>query len=117
MALTRTTLPSYGWLALSIIPHFSTTMDYARFAQMLLNKGELDGVRLLSPASVALMATNAVPDDVLAKGAGGFNRARASASTSRSRPIRPPPAASPARALTGGAAPQERGSGWIRPTT
>ncbi len=55
---------------------FSTTMDYARFAQMLLNGGELDGARLLSPASVELMASNALPDDVLAKGAGGFNRAR-----------------------------------------
>ena len=27
----------------------STTMDYARFCQMILNKGELDGVRILSP--------------------------------------------------------------------
>ena len=31
-----------------------TTMDYARFAQMLANKGQLDGVRILSPASVEL---------------------------------------------------------------
>ena len=42
-----------------------TTMDYARFAQMLLNKGELDGVRILSPASVELMGTNAIPKNVL----------------------------------------------------
>ncbi|HEX8669445.1 MAG TPA: serine hydrolase domain-containing protein [Allosphingosinicella sp.] len=55
---------------------FSTTMDYARFAQMLLNGGELDGVRILSPATVALMATNALPDEVLKAGAGGFGRAR-----------------------------------------
>jgi CubicO group peptidase (beta-lactamase class C family) len=34
----------------------STTQDYARFAQMLLNGGELDGVRLLSPKSVAMMS-------------------------------------------------------------
>jgi len=33
----------------------STAMDYARFAQMLLNGGELDGVRLLGPRTVALM--------------------------------------------------------------
>ena len=33
----------------------STTGDYARFLQMLLNGGELDGVRLLSPATVALL--------------------------------------------------------------
>ena len=43
----------------------STTMDYARFAQMLANKGELDGVRILAPATVELMDTNAIPKDVL----------------------------------------------------
>lgn len=36
----------------------STVVDYARFAQMLLNGGELDGVRLLSPKTVELMTTN-----------------------------------------------------------
>jgi len=37
----------------------STVYDYYRFAQMLLNKGELDGVRLLSRKTVELMtATN-----------------------------------------------------------
>lgn len=36
----------------------STAVDYARFAQMLLNGGELDGVRLLSPKSVELMTIN-----------------------------------------------------------
>jgi len=30
----------------------STTADYARLLQMMLNEGELDGVRLLSPATV-----------------------------------------------------------------
>ena len=44
---------------------FSTMSDYARFAQMLLNKGELDGARLLSPAAVELIATNVVPQEVL----------------------------------------------------
>jgi CubicO group peptidase (beta-lactamase class C family) len=43
----------------------STTMDYARFSQMLVNKGELDGVRILSPASVELMGTNVIPKSVL----------------------------------------------------
>lgn len=38
----------------------STASDYARFAQMLLNGGELDGVRLLSPKSVELMTANHV---------------------------------------------------------
>lgn len=44
----------------------STALDYARFCQMILNKGELDGVRILSPVSVELMATNVIPDAVLA---------------------------------------------------
>lgn len=43
----------------------STTTDYARFAEMIANGGELDGVRILSPASVELMGTNAIPDKVL----------------------------------------------------
>ena len=36
----------------------STAGDYARFLQMLLNGGELDGARLLSPTSVALMTVD-----------------------------------------------------------
>jgi len=36
----------------------STAADYARFAQMLLNCGELDGARLLSPPTVRLMTSN-----------------------------------------------------------
>lgn len=32
--------------------------DYARFARMLLNKGELDGVRILKPETIRLMATD-----------------------------------------------------------
>ncbi|HXY42281.1 MAG TPA: serine hydrolase domain-containing protein, partial [Vicinamibacteria bacterium] len=38
----------------------STAADYARFLQMLLNGGELDGVRLLSPKTVELMTANQV---------------------------------------------------------
>ncbi|CAN5267511.1 serine hydrolase domain-containing protein [soil metagenome] len=41
-----------------------TASDYIRFAQMLLNGGELDGVRTLSPHSVALMRANHLPPDV-----------------------------------------------------
>jgi CubicO group peptidase (beta-lactamase class C family) len=37
---------------------FSTTGDYARFMQMLLNGGEIDGVRILSRKTVELMMTN-----------------------------------------------------------
>jgi CubicO group peptidase (beta-lactamase class C family) len=43
---------------------FSTTEDYWRFAQMLLNGGEFEGVRLLKPATVELMRTNVLSDGV-----------------------------------------------------
>jgi CubicO group peptidase (beta-lactamase class C family) len=56
-----------------------TIGDYARFAQMIANKGELDGARLLSPASVEMMGTNMIPKDVLVGsngvGATRFNEA------------------------------------------
>ncbi|HTA52181.1 MAG TPA: serine hydrolase domain-containing protein [Candidatus Acidoferrum sp.] len=39
----------------------STAQDYSRFAQMLLNGGELDGVRILAPATVQLMSANHLP--------------------------------------------------------
>ncbi|MBO9544685.1 serine hydrolase domain-containing protein [Caulobacter sp.] len=43
----------------------STNADYARFAQMLLNGGELDGHRILKPESVKLMRTNALSDTIM----------------------------------------------------
>lgn len=42
----------------------STAADYLRFCQMVLNGGELDGVRVLSPATVRRMTTNALPPDI-----------------------------------------------------
>jgi CubicO group peptidase (beta-lactamase class C family) len=39
----------------------STAADYHRFTQMLLRRGELDGVRLLSPRTVDFMTTNHLP--------------------------------------------------------
>jgi CubicO group peptidase (beta-lactamase class C family) len=42
----------------------STAPDYLRFCQMLLNGGELDGVRILTPATVALMTTSSLPATV-----------------------------------------------------
>ena len=39
-----------------------TAEDYARFLLMLLNGGELDGVRILSPKSVELMTVDHVGD-------------------------------------------------------
>jgi CubicO group peptidase (beta-lactamase class C family) len=49
----------------------TTAADYALFAQMLLNKGQLNGVRLLSPKTVELMTTNHLPPAALASGALG----------------------------------------------
>ncbi len=40
----------------------STASDYARFLQLLLNGGELDGARLLSPTTVNLMGQNHLGD-------------------------------------------------------
>ena len=42
----------------------STASDYLRFCQMLLNDGELDGARILSPATVRRMTTNALPPEM-----------------------------------------------------
>jgi CubicO group peptidase (beta-lactamase class C family) len=50
----------------------STTIgDYALFAQMLLNKGQLNGVRLLSPKTVELMASNHLTPAAMAAGGTG----------------------------------------------
>jgi CubicO group peptidase (beta-lactamase class C family) len=49
---TQPTMPSGGGGMVS------TAEDYFRFAQMLANGGELNGVRIISPASVALMSSN-----------------------------------------------------------
>jgi CubicO group peptidase (beta-lactamase class C family) len=42
----------------------STAADYMRFARMLLQRGELDGVRLLGPKTLALMTANHLPGGV-----------------------------------------------------
>jgi CubicO group peptidase (beta-lactamase class C family) len=39
----------------------STAADYLRFTTMLVNGGELDGARILSPMTVKLMASNHLP--------------------------------------------------------
>jgi CubicO group peptidase (beta-lactamase class C family) len=39
----------------------STAQDFARFAQMILNGGDLDGARILQPETVALMRLNQLP--------------------------------------------------------
>jgi CubicO group peptidase (beta-lactamase class C family) len=85
--LTR--MPDAEWLALSFAGNpmtmggagiVSTIDEYMRFARMLLNEGELDGVRILEPATVRLMATDHLdpritPADrswLVGKGSGGF---------------------------------------------
>ncbi len=42
----------------------STATDYARFCQMLLNGGELDGARILEAETVELMHANQLPDNI-----------------------------------------------------
>jgi CubicO group peptidase (beta-lactamase class C family) len=42
----------------------STARDYLRFSQMLLNKGQLDGKRLLRSETVEMMTSNQLPDTV-----------------------------------------------------
>ena len=53
----------------------STARDYSRFLQMILNGGELDGVRLLSPVTVELMTSDHIgelPSGTVQPGSGGF---------------------------------------------
>jgi CubicO group peptidase (beta-lactamase class C family) len=57
----------------------STLMDFYRFAQMLLNGGEMDGVRILAPQTVKLMMSNHLADGLMTEFNGGgaaFNRPR-----------------------------------------
>jgi CubicO group peptidase (beta-lactamase class C family) len=58
----------YGDLVFGGYSISTTIGDYALFAQMLLNKGQLNGVRLLSPKTVELMATNHLTPAALAAG-------------------------------------------------
>ncbi len=49
---------------------YSTAGDFLRFAQMLINGGELDGVRLLVPGTVELMCSNKLSEKLLNGGYG-----------------------------------------------
>ena len=46
----------------------SSTHDSARFLQMLVNEGELDNARLLSPESIRIMGTNSLRDELNLRG-------------------------------------------------
>jgi len=50
---------------------FSTAMDYARFCEMLLGGGQLNGVRILAPRTVEMMRTNHVNPEALKTMAAG----------------------------------------------
>ena len=50
----------------------SSTMDYMHFAQMVLNKGELFGNRIMSEETAELMYHNAVPDVAMPIGDRGY---------------------------------------------
>jgi len=56
---TQPTMPSGGGGLVS------TAEDYYHFAQMLGNGGEFDGKRILSPATVKLMTSNHLPENLL----------------------------------------------------
>ncbi len=65
-----------GWLATKTLFSgggglWSTAEDYLRFAQMLVNGGELDGTRLLGPRTVDRMGSNHVGDLFAQAGATG----------------------------------------------
>jgi CubicO group peptidase (beta-lactamase class C family) len=51
---------------------FGTAADYLRFAQMLCNGGDLDGVRYLSRKTLQLMHSNHVPAALLPIEVGGL---------------------------------------------
>lgn len=53
---------------------FSTAGDYMRFALMLLNRGALDGVRILAPAIVDFMHINHISPALLPYEIGGIPR-------------------------------------------
>ncbi len=52
----------------------STASDYLHFAQMMLNRGELDGCRILKPETVALMTQNHLPKHLLPLSFNGVSR-------------------------------------------
>jgi CubicO group peptidase (beta-lactamase class C family) len=65
-AYARYTDHAFATLSLS-----GSTGDYLRFAQMLLNKGKLDGVRILGRKTVELMSSNWLPDNIPSISANG----------------------------------------------
>jgi CubicO group peptidase (beta-lactamase class C family) len=50
----------------------STVPDFMRFSQMLLNRGELNGARILSSKTVDLITSNGLPEPILRARGGGM---------------------------------------------
>jgi len=71
----------------------STATDYQRFCRMILNRGTLDGARLLGRKTVDLMLANHLPGDLAAMGTPRF--AETSYTHAAARPALAP--ADPAR--------------------
>jgi CubicO group peptidase (beta-lactamase class C family) len=61
----------------------STVPDYLRFAQMLLNRGELDGARVLRAATVDAITRNGLPEAVLARRGGSMGWGLANVNVAR----------------------------------
>jgi CubicO group peptidase (beta-lactamase class C family) len=57
--LVPSSIPRGGWGLIS------TASDYMRFAQMLLNKGELEGTRILGRKTVEYMTRNHLPKELV----------------------------------------------------
>lgn len=50
----------------------STTLDFARFSQLFLNGGEINGQRILKPETIELMMENSIADELLPISRGGY---------------------------------------------
>ena len=50
----------------------STVPDFVRYSQMLLNRGQLDGARLLKPETVDRIVANGLPEPILKARGGGM---------------------------------------------
>ena len=94
----------------------STTDDYFRFAQMMLNGGEANGKRFLKASTVELMRTNVLAEGVKVDLRGPTTQASASGWTSRSSWILPRPRPRRAGTPSTGVARSAPGSGSIRRT-
>jgi CubicO group peptidase (beta-lactamase class C family) len=62
--MRASTYDRFATVPLGTMGLWSTAMDYARLSQALLNKGELEGTRILGRKTVELMAQNHLPPEI-----------------------------------------------------